>query len=96
MSYVREPEVVRTEKTVDPAEKLFIDGDDKNVTVTVIYTKDGETFTYDAAGEKVVKTEDMFNLFIKGVVAVKNDVYYKPVSCTKAGVIVFPTAISAS
>lgn len=95
MSYVREPKVVRTEKTVDPAEKLFIDGDDKNVAVTVIYTKDGAAFTYDKEGNKAIDAGDLFNLFIKGVVAVKNDVYYKPVSCTKAGVIVFPTAIAA-
>lgn len=90
MSYVREPKVVRTEKTVDPAEKLFIDGDDKNVAVTVIYTKDGAAFTYDKEGKKNVAVEDLFALFINGVVAVKNDVYYKPTSCTKAGVITFP------
>ena len=89
MSYVREPEVVRTEKTVDPAEKIFIDGDDKNVAVTLIYTADGESFTYDVSGKKAVDSSDLFNLFIKGVVAVKDNVYYKPVSCTKAGVIKF-------
>ena len=90
MSYFRQPDVVRTEKTVDPAEKIFIDGDNKNVAVTVIYTKDGLAFTYDAAGKKNVAVEDLFALFINGVVAVKNDVYYKPTSCTKAGVITFP------
>ena len=87
---MREPEVVRTEKTVDPAEKLFIDGNDKNVAATVIYTANGTKYTYDAAGKMEVKAADMFNLFVKGVVAVKNNVYYKPTSCTKAGVITFP------
>ena len=87
---MREPEVVRTEKTIDPAEKIFIDGDDKNVAATVIYTANGTKYTYDAAGKMEVKAADMFDLFVKGVVAVKNGVYYKPTSCTKAGVITFP------
>lgn len=88
----RQPEIVVTEKTVDPAIKLFIDGDDKNVAVTVIYTEDGSTFSYDKDGEKVVSADDMFGLFVKGVVAIKDDVYYKPTSCTKDGTIVFPFA----
>ena len=87
MSYVREPEVVKTEKTVNPVQKIFIDSEDKNVAVYKIYTKDGSNFNYDEEGKKKVEAADMFNLFIKGVVAVKNDVFYKPVSCTKAGVI---------
>lgn len=90
MSGIRQPEVVITENTVDPAEKLFIDGDDKNIAATVIYTTNGTKYTYDAAGKIEVKATDMFNLFVKGVVAVKSDVYYKPTSCTKAGVITFP------
>ena len=85
----REPEVVKTEKTVDPAEKIFIDGCDVNVAVTVIYTADGETFTYDKAGNKSINAVDLFDLFVKGVVAVKEDVYYKPISCTKSGLIKF-------
>ena len=87
---MRQPDVVRTEKTVDPADKIFIDGDNKNVAVTVIYTKDGVAFTYDAAGKKTIDAKDIFELFIKGVVAVKDGVYYKPTSCTEAGVITFP------
>lgn len=89
MSYVREPEVVKTEKTVNPVQKIFIDSEDKNVAVYKIYTKDGSNFTYDEEGKKKVEAADMFNLFVKGVVAVKEDVFYKPVSCTKAGVINF-------
>lgn len=76
--------------------KIFIDAEDKNVACNVIYTTDGENFTYDEAGEKAVNAADLFNLFIKGVVAVKNGVYYKPVSCTKAGVIDFGSAIKTS
>ena len=90
MSGIRQPEVVVTEKAVDPAKKLFISGDNKNVAATVIYTTNGTKFFYDAAGKVAVNAEDMFDLFIEGVVAVKAGVYYKPTSCTEAGVITFP------
>lgn len=70
-------------------EKIMIDAEDKNVAVTVIYTTDGSTFSYDKKGEVAVEAKDMFNLFIKGVVAVKDSVYYRPTSCTKEGVIKF-------
>lgn len=70
-------------------EKIMIDAEDKDVAVTVIYTEDGEAFTYDAAGEVAVEANDLFNLFVKGVVAVKDSVYYRPKSCTKEGVIIF-------
>lgn len=89
MSGGREVEITVTEKSVDPAEKVYANSKDKNVITTVIYTKDGETFTYDAAGTIAIPAADMFGLFLNGVVAVKDDVYYKPVSCTKAGVITF-------
>ena len=70
--------------------KFMIDADDKNVAVRVIYTADGTTFTYDKEATEEIPSEEMFNLFIKGVVCVKADVYYKPTSCTEAGVITFP------
>ena len=90
MSGIRQPEVVTTENAVDPAKKIFIDGDDKNVAKTVIYTANKTKFTYDAGGTNEVKAADMFNLFIKGVVCVYNKVYYNPSTCTEAGVITFP------
>lgn len=90
MSNERQPEVVVTENTHSPVEKLYIDGDDKNVAAVVIYTTNGTKFTYDKEGKIEVPAEDKFALFIKGVVAVKNNVYYKPTSCTPAGVITFP------
>lgn len=89
MAGTREPEITVKEKAIDPAERVYIKGDDKNIIATIIYTTDGASFTYDADGEEIVSASDMFNLFIKGVVAVKDDVYYKPVSCTKDGVIAF-------
>lgn len=70
-------------------EKIYIDAEDKNVAANIIYTEDGETFTYDAEGVNEVKAEDMFNLFVKGVLAVKDNVYYKPLSCTADGEIAF-------
>lgn len=89
MAGIREPEITVKEKVIDPAERLYIEGDDKNIITTVIYTKDGNNFTYDEKGKIAVPEADMFDLFIKGVVAVKDNVYYKPVSCTKEGVIAF-------
>lgn len=85
----REPEIVRTEKYVNPADKRPIESDNVNIAVTVIYTEDGSSFTYDKAGNIEVNTEDMFSLFINGVVAVKDNVYYQAVSCTESGVISF-------
>ena len=89
MSGIRQPEVVVTENTASTVEKLFINGDDKNVAATVIYTSNKTKFTYDAAGKIEVPAEDMVGLFIKGVVCVYNNTYYKPTACTKAGVITF-------
>lgn len=89
MAGIREPEITVKEKAIDPAERMYINGDDKNIITTVIYTADGVAFTYDTKGEIAVPAADMFDLFIKGVIAVKDNVYYKPVSCTKEGVIAF-------
>ena len=89
MAGIREPEITVKEKSIDPAERVYINGNDKNIITTVIYTADGVAFTYDADGKEAVSASDMFDLFIKGVVAVKDNVYYKPVSCTKEGIIAF-------
>ena len=69
--------------------KKYIDADDQNVATRIIYTSDGTTYTYDKNGVNEVPSSDMMNLFIKGVVAVKDGKYYKPLSCTEAGVIDF-------
>ena len=90
MSGIREPEVTVTENKTIAKKQIFIDAKDKNIATTVIYTANGTKFTYDAEGKVTVPTTDMFDLFVKGVVAVKNNVYYKPTSCTEAGVITFP------
>ena len=52
-------------------EEVFLDADDKNVAVKVIYATAGDdayTFSYDADGENEVAEADMKNLFEKGVV----------------------------
>ena len=85
----REVEVNTIENKVVPTTKIFDDAKDVNVAATIIYTTDGSTFTYDKEGNVAVPAEDMFDLFVKGVLAVKSDVYYKPTSCTVAGVITF-------
>lgn len=94
MSNERQPEVVVIEATKDPTERIMMNAKDQNVNVNVIYaTVDSETsditYTYDEAGEVEVKAEDMFGLFVAGVVAVLNNTYYAATSCTKAGVITF-------
>lgn len=62
--------------------KIFDDAKDKNVAVTVIYfNATDEKYYYVADAEKQdSKTEvpatDLFDLFVKGVVCVNDDVYY--------------------
>ena len=68
--------------------KLFNDANDKYATV-VLYVNNSNELFYDAAFTEEVPAKDLFHLFIAGVVAKKGDVYYKPVSCTEAGVISF-------
>lgn len=69
--------------------KIFNDACDKNVATVVLYANDSNELFYDAEFEEAVEAADVFNLFIKGVVAVKAGVYYKPLTCTEAGVISF-------
>lgn len=74
---------MRKEKT------LFQDARDKNVAVRVIYADSSNDLFYDEAFEKAVPNEDGLNLFVKGVVAFKDGVYYAAKSCTEAGVLNF-------
>lgn len=70
--------------------KIFDDAKDKNVAAVVIYLGSDDKYYYDEDGTLEVASTDMFDLFIKGVVCVADDVYYKPTSCTEEGVITFP------
>lgn len=69
--------------------EIYNDACDKNVAVRVVYANaDGEIF-YDEDCTKEVPAAEALNLFLKGVVALNDEVYYAAVSCTAAGVIDF-------
>lgn len=70
-------------------ESIKQDAADKNVAANVVYLDGSNDLFYDAACTKAVAATDCLNLFLKGVVGVKNSTYYKAVSCTSAGVISF-------
>lgn len=73
--------------------KVFNDACDKNVAVNIVYANASnklfytETMTGDSAVP--VEADDCLNLFLKGVVAIKNGNYYAAKSCSSAGVIDF-------
>lgn len=71
--------------------RVYNDAEDKNVAKIVVYANEDSELFYDAdfTEGKEVAVADCLNLFLKGVVAVKDGVYYAPVSCTSAGVIDF-------
>lgn len=55
------------------------------------YYKTSEEATAAAEGTEI-SAEDLFQLFVKGVIVKTGDVYRKPVACTKAGVLTFASA----
>lgn len=72
--------------------KVYGDANDKYVSAIIVFVGEGNALFYDEAKTIPVPAEDCLNLFIKGVVAVKEGTYYKPVSCTTEGVIDFGIA----
>lgn len=68
--------------------KIYNEANDKYATVVLFVNNSNELF-YDEAFTEAVPAADCFHLFTAGVVAKKGDTYYKPVSCTAAGVINF-------
>lgn len=61
---------------------IYRDAADMNVAVRVIYANESDELFYDAnctEGNEVADT-DLFNLFVKGVVCVKDGTYFKAVS----------------
>lgn len=55
--------------------RIFNDAKDKNVAVVVVYqNNDGDLF-YDSDKTQEVPAEDMFDLFVKGVVAFDGTTY---------------------
>lgn len=69
--------------------KIYGDACDKYVAAVVVYANSSNKIFYDAELKTAVPNEDGLNLFIKGVVCKKGTTYYRPVSCTEAGVINF-------
>lgn len=70
--------------------KLYIDANDKYVGKVVVYADAEDNLYYDSELTEEVEAEDMFHLFVVGVIASKDGVFYAPTSCTEAGVITFP------
>ena len=69
--------------------KIFQDAVDKNVAAVMLFADASKDIFYDEAHKEPVPAEDCVNLFIKGVVCEYNDVLYKALSCSDAGVINF-------
>lgn len=66
---------------------IFNDAVDKNVAVRILYASAGDAvLTYDKEGsEKVATKEDLFNLYLKGIVVVVTDEYFRPVAYKEDG-----------
>lgn len=72
---------------------IYQDAKDKNVATLVLYADAENALFEDADCEVAFDAEKKgLDAFLKGVVAFKNGVYYKPISCTTAGVIDFGLA----
>lgn len=73
--------------------RVYLDAKDKNVAKVVVYANSSNKlfYTETLTGDKAVAVpaDDCLDLFLKGVVAVKNGTYYAAKSCTSAGVIDF-------
>ncbi len=68
--------------------RVFQDAKDKYVSAVIVYFNDNK-FYFDEAFEQEVSADEMKDLFFKGIVAVKNDVFYTAKSMTDAGVVDF-------
>lgn len=71
--------------------RIYDDAKDKNVAAVVVYLNDSNELFYDEEFKVAVPEADMFDLFCKGVLAAKADVYYTAKSFT-AGAIDFGVA----
>lgn len=89
MSNVREPEVTRTENTPSPVRRVYQNAKDADVATVVLYANASKALFYDPEFKVPVPKTDGLDLFIHGVVAVKNNVYYVPMCCAADGTITF-------
>lgn len=79
-------------------EKIYEKAEQVHVAAVVLYPGEGTGAGkyYMTPGEATaaaegteISAEDLFQLFVKGVVVKTGDIYRKPVACTKAGVLTF-------
>lgn len=72
---------------------IYEDGNHVHVAATVIYAGANNKFFYDAAKTEAgeIPAEDIFELFVNGVLVVSDGKYVRPIACTKAGVLTLPT-----
>ena len=66
--------------------KIYSDAVDVNVEANIVYAAEsGDPLTHDTAGEEMVYTDELKDMFIKGmVVLVNNTDYMKPVSYSES------------
>lgn len=56
--------------------------------MNIVYIGEGGVY-YDKELAKKIPAEDVFHIFVAGVLGVESDVYYTAKSCTKDGTITF-------
>ena len=66
--------------------KVYIDAKDKNVAYDLVHAKtSGNALTHDAAGKEKVYTDELKDMYLKGmVVLVNNADYMKPISYSES------------
>lgn len=60
--------------------KIFAKSEEKYLKTVIVYVDSDDALYYDSEFKEEVKEDDLFNLFLKGVVACADDTYYKAVS----------------
>lgn len=70
--------------------RIFNDAKDKNVAVVVVYEDSGDLY-YDSDKTQEVPTEDMFDLFVKGVIAFDGTSYKAAIGYSEDSGIIFAT-----
>lgn len=81
-------EIVKSVKPTNIAERIYLDADDKNVGMNIVYIGSDGVY-YDAELTNKIDAKDVFHIFVAGVLGVESGVYYTAKSCTKEGTITF-------
>lgn len=80
--------IVKSVKPNNIVERIYLDADDKNVAMNIVYIGETGVF-YDADLTKQIPAGDVFHIFAAGVLGVADGVFYTAKSCTAEGVITF-------